>query len=97
MKALITGIRVNEYTKNGEKRVAREVYVLKDKPKNPVDGLKGRPTEVIYVPFEIPEGVDEGIYCEFEYEIQQTRNGAMARLVDIIPIKPQILEVRELK
>lgn len=97
MKALIVGKRINNYKKNGEDKVARELYVLKDAPKHPVDGLEGQPTEVIFVPFEIPEGVKVGMYCDFEYEIQQTRNGAMARLVDIIPLKPQLLEVRDLK
>ena len=97
MKGIVLGIKVQSYTKNGENKVAREVYVLKDAPKNPVDGMDGRSCEVIFVPFEIPAGVKKDMYCEFEYEIQQTRNGAMARLVDIIPIKPMIVDIRDLK
>jgi len=97
MKGIILGKRISDYVKNGEKKVARELYVLKDAPKHPSDGLEGQPCEVVFVPFDIPTGVGVNVYCEFEYEIQQTRNGAMARLVDIIPLKPMIVETRELK
>ena len=97
MRGLVIGKRINEYTKNGEKKVARTLYVIKDEPKNPVDGMEGRPCEELFVPFEIPAGVGVGVYCDFEYEIQQTRNGAMARLVDILPIKPMLVDIRDLK
>ena len=97
MKGIVIGKKINEYTKNSEKKIARTLYVIKDEPKNPIDGMEGRACEELFVPFDIPAGVGVGVYCDFEYEIQQTRNGAMARLVDIIPLKPMLVEIRELK
>jgi hypothetical protein len=43
--------------------------------------------------FEIPAGVNIGVQCEFEYEIQPTKNGSMARLVDIVPIQKMRLSI----
>lgn len=87
MKGIIVGKNINTYTdkSTGEAKTSRTLYVLWDKPKNPTDGFEGCKCESVFVPFEIPPDVELYSHCEFEYEIQQTRVGSMARLVDIIP------------
>lgn len=41
--------------------------------------------ESVYCGFPIDD-IEIGMYCEFEYDIRQTKSGAMARLVDVQPI-----------
>ena len=84
MKGIVLGIKVQEYTKNGVQKVAREVYVLKDAPKNPVDGMDGRPCEVIFVPFEIPAGVKKDMYCDIVYRVIDP-DMAVAFTIDYTP------------
>ena len=97
MKGTILGLEVNSYTKDGVLKVGRTAYVVWDKPKNPPDGLKGRKCEALFAPFDFPKDVDVDMHCDFEYEVQQTRKGAMARLIDITPIEPMIVEITPLE
>ena len=85
MKGFIIGKEEREYTPNGaqEKKTARTLHVAWDGRKD--DEVKGHRVESVYCPFDL-NGIEPGMYCEFEYEIRQTRNGAMARLVDVIPL-----------
>ncbi len=83
----IFGIEVRKYTKDNEVKTARTAFVVWDKPKNAVEGLTGQRCEAVYVPFEIPQGCYVGNRCDFVYEIYAGRQGQMARLVDITPVK----------
>lgn len=85
MKAIIVGKEVNSYVKNGETKFSRTLYVIKEEAQKP-DGLEGNRTEAIFVPFDIPAGVNVGVKCNFEYEPVQMGNKSYARLVDITPI-----------
>ena len=92
MKGLILGKEVKKYKKDGEDKTARTLHVMWEQ-KREVDGLVGNKVEAVYVPFEIPAGVDIGAQCDFEYEIQPTKNGSMARLVDITPIQKMRISI----
>ena len=92
MKGIIFGKEIKKYTKNDEEKTARTLYVMWEQ-KREVDGLVGNKVEAVYIPFEIPAGVNIGVQCEFEYEIQPTKNGSMARLVDIVPIQKMRLSI----
>lgn len=85
MKAIILGKEIKKYKKDGEDKIARTLHVMWEQ-KREVDGLTGNKVEPVFVNFDIPSGVDVGVQCEFEYELQNTKNGTMARLVDIIPL-----------
>ena len=85
MIGIILGKEVKKYIKDGEQKVARNLHVMWEQ-KRAVDGLVGNKVEAVFVNFEIPAGVEVGVKCDFEYEIQPTKNGSMARLVDITPI-----------
>ena len=89
MKGIILGKELKSYVdKNtGEVKTGRTLYVVWDSPKNTPDGFSGNKCESVYVPFDIPTGVDIGVKCDFEYEIQQFRTGLVARLVDIVPLE----------
>ena len=97
MKGTIVGKEISKYKKDGEDKVSRNLYVVWDAPKHATDGMEGQKCEAVFVPFDLPDGVNVGINCEFEYEIQQTRKGAIARLVDIIPIKEMQVLISEIK
>ena len=96
MKGTIVGKEIKTYVdkSTGEVKTARTLYVLWDAPKNPPDGFEGQKCEGVYVPFDLPDGVDLHIRCDFEYEVQQTRNGAMARLVDIEGIEKMAVSIK---
>lgn len=85
MKGFIIGKEVREYTPQGaqEKKIARTLHVVWDGRRD--TELEGRRVESVYCPFDVDD-IAPGMYCEFEYEIRQTRNGAMARLVDVTPL-----------
>ena len=99
MKGTIFGKEIKKYVdkSTGDVKTARTLYVAWDAPKHAPDGFEGQKCEAVYVPFELPEGVELHAKCDFEYEVQQTRNGAMARLVDITPIEPMIVEIYPLE
>jgi len=92
MIGIILGKEVKKYEKNGEQKVARNLHVMWEQ-KREVDGLVGNKVEAVYIPFDIPAGVEVGVQCDFEYEIQPTKNGSMARLVDITPIQKMRLNI----
>ena len=96
MKGTILGRETRRYPdKNtGEIKTARTLYVAWDTPKHPVDGFEGQKCEAVHVPFEYPEGVVLHARCDFEYEVQQTRSGAIARLVDIIVIEKMAVTIK---
>ena len=86
MKAIVIGKEIKKYTKDGQEKTSRTLYVI-SQPKNQPDGLEGLKSEAIFVPFDIPAGVDPGVQCDFEYEVFQTKSGSAARLLDITPIQ----------
>lgn len=93
MIGIVLGKEIKTYTsKNDQQKTARTLYVLWDQKRKP-DGLDGNKCEAVFVPFEIPEGVNVGTKCEFEYDIQPTKNGSMARLVDIMPIQKLRIDI----
>lgn len=96
MKGTILGREINKYVdkSTGELKTARTLYVAWDAPKHPEDGFEGQKCEAVYVPFEFPEGVILHARCDFEYEVQQTRNGARARLVDIEGIEKMAVSIK---
>ena len=98
MKGTILGKEIKKYVdkSTGEVKTARTLYVAWDAPKHAPDGFEGRKCEAVYVPFELPEGVELHARCDFEYEVQQTRNGAMARLVDIEAIEKMAVYIKPL-
>lgn len=98
MKGTILGKEIKKYVdkSTGEVKTARTLYVAWDAPKHAPDGFEGQKCEAVYVPFEFPEGVELHARCDFEYEVQQTRNGAMARLVDIEGIEKMAVYIKPL-
>ena len=96
MKGTIVGKEIKTYVdkSTGEVKTARTLYVLWDAPKNAPDGFEGQKCEGVYVPFALPDGADLHARCDFEYEVQQTRNGAMARLVDIADIEKMAVSIK---
>lgn len=92
MKGIIFGKEIKKYKKGDEEKTTRNLYVMWEQ-KREVDGLVGNKVEAVYIPFDIPAGVDVGTQCEFEYEIQPTKSGSMARLVDIIPLQKMRLTI----
>ena len=96
MKGTILGREIKKYVdkSTGEVKTARTLYVLWDAPKHPVDGFDGQKCESVYVPFELPAGAELHARCDFEYEVQQTRSGAIARLVDIEHIEKMAVSIR---
>ena len=85
MKGFIIGKQTREYTAKDtqEPKIARTLFVVWNT--RPEDGLEGKRVEAVYCGFPIDD-VEIGMYCEFEYDIRQTKSGAMARLVDVQPI-----------
>lgn len=85
MKGFIIGKEVREYQSKDtqEKKVSRTLHVVWNG--RPEDGLEGKRVESVYCGFPIDD-IAVGMYCEFEYDIRQTRSGSMARLMDVIPI-----------
>ena len=96
MKGTILGRETNKYVdkSTGELKTARTLYVAWDPPKHSEDGFEGQKCEAVYVPFEFPEGAELHARCDFEYEVQQTRNGARARLVDIEGIEKMAVSIK---
>jgi len=92
MKGIIFGKEIKNYKKGDEDKTARTLHVMWEQ-KREVDGLVGNKVEAVYIPFDIPAGVEVGVQCDFEYEIQPTKNGSMARLVDITPIQKMRLNI----
>ena len=92
MTGIILGKEIKKYEKNGEQKTARNLHVVWEQ-KRAVDGLEGNKVESVFVNFDIPAGVDVGVKCEFEYEIQPTKNGSIARLVDILPITKMCVNI----
>ena len=86
MIGVIFGKEVKNYEKDGQKKTARTLYVLWEHKRQP-DNLEGSKVESVFVNFDLPAGVEVGTQCEFEYELQPTKNGTMARLVDITPLQ----------
>ncbi len=91
MKAIILGKEIKKYVKDGQEKISRTLHVV-SQSKNKTDELEGCKCESIFVPFDIPEGVNVGVQCDFEYEVFQTKNGSGARLVDITPIQKMRIE-----
>ncbi len=86
MKAIILGKEIKNYkSKEGEEKVVRNLHVMWEQ-KREIDGFTGNKVESVFVPFDIPAGVDVGVQCEFEYELQTIKNNTFARLVDITPL-----------
>lgn len=85
MKAVILGKEIKKYEKNGEAKTSRTLHVLWDQNRE-VEGMTGNKVEAVFIPFDIPSGVEVGVQCEFEYELQNTKNGTFARLVDVVPL-----------
>lgn len=85
MKGFIIGKEVREYKAKDsqETKIARTLHVVWNG--RPEDGLEGKRVESVYCGFPIDD-IEIGMYCEFEYDIRQTKSGAMARLVDVQPI-----------
>lgn len=99
MNGTIIGKEIKSYVdkSTNQPKVARTLYVAWDAPKHPDPNFTGRKCEGVYVSFELPNGVDVGMRCNFEYEIQQTRSGAIARLVDITPLNRVSVDFRSEK
>lgn len=85
MKGFIIGKEQREYKAKDseEKKVSRTLHVVWNG--RPEDDLKGKRVESVYCGFPIDD-IEPGMYCEFEYDIRQTKSGSIARLVDVQPI-----------
>ena len=95
MKGIIFGKEVKKYMKGDEEKTARTLHVMWVQ-RRAIDGLVGNKVEAVYVPFEIPAGVEVGVQCEFEHELQPTKNGTIARLVDIVPLQKMSINIAPL-
>ena len=96
MKGIIIGKEIKKYVDKttGEVKTKRTLWVLWDAPKNLPDGFEGQKCESVYVTFELPEGVAIHSRCNFEYEVQQTRGGSYARLVDVEHIEKMVVSIK---
>ena len=84
---IIVGKEVSQFTdqQTGEVVKMRKLHVLWDAPRRPQDGFEGRKAQVETASFDI-DYLKIGDRCNFEYEINATKKGNFAKLVDVEPI-----------
>ena len=79
-RGIVMGKEVRSYTKDGEEKIAKTLYVLWDPADVPVEGMQGAAVEAMYVPrFDI-NNIRIGDYCDFNYDFIPSKNGMMAYL-----------------
>ena len=84
---IIVGKEVSSFTdqQTGELVKMRKLHVLWEPPRRPQDGFEGRKVQVETASFEIDD-LKIGDRCNFEYEINQTKKGNFAKLIDVEPL-----------
>lgn len=87
MKATVVGIeKITKVNKeSGEAVFNYNLHVLRDEKKG-VEGMIGRRVETVWVPFEMSSDVKIGSYCDFDFDIVQTKSGSFTRLdcIDVL-------------
>lgn len=81
---IIVGKEISQFTdqQTGEVVKMRKLHVLWDKPKRLADGFEGQKVQVESASFDIDD-LKIGDRCIFEYEINATKKGNFAKLVDV--------------
>ena len=81
---IIVGKEVSSFTdqQTGELVKMRKLHVLWDKPRRVVDGFEGQKVQVETASFDIDD-LKIGDRANFEYEINATKKGNFAKLVDV--------------
>ena len=84
---IIVGKEISEFTNttSGEVVKMRKLHILWDKARRPQDGFEGQKVQVENAGFEIDD-LKVGDRCSFEYEINATKKGNFAKLVDAVKI-----------
>lgn len=81
---IIVGKEVSSFTdqQTGELVKMRKLHILWDKSRRVVDGFEGQKVQVETASFDIDD-LKIGDRCNFEYEINATKKGNFAKLVDV--------------
>ncbi len=84
VKGIIVGKETSTYTdkQSGEIKISRKLHVLLEAPRRPSDGFIGQKVITESIPFPVDD-VKVGDVCFFDYDVQSTRSGTFARLVDV--------------
>ena len=84
---IIVGKEVSSFTdqQTGQLVTMRKLHVLWGKPRRTVDGFEGRKVQVESCAFDI-DYLKVGDRCNFEYEVNSTKRGNFAKLVDVEPL-----------
>ncbi len=84
MKATIVGIEAIEKIdkETGASNFNYNLHVMRDIKKG-AKGISGYKVETIWVPFDIEPDVVIGSYCDFDFDIVQTKSGSFTRLDSI--------------
>ena len=81
---IIVGKEISQFTdqQTGELVKMRKLHILWDPPRRPQDGFEGQKVQVETASFEIDD-LKIGDRCNFEYEINATKKGNFAKLIDV--------------
>ena len=81
---IIVGKEISSFTdqQTGELVKMRKLHILWDKSRRVVDGFEGQKVQVETASFDIDD-LKIGDRCNFEYEINATKKGNFAKLVDV--------------
>lgn len=81
---IIVGKEISTFAdqQTGQLVTMRKLHILWDKSRRIVDGFEGQKVQVETVSFDIND-LKVGDRCSFEYEINATKKGNFAKLVDV--------------
>ena len=90
---IIVGKSERSYEKDGEKKMARTLHVLWDKPAQQQDGEQGQKVESVFCRFDI-SGIAVGDRCDFIYAIEQFGGRTVATLAQIDVIGKAKIDIK---
>ena len=90
---IIVGKSERSYEKDGEKKKARTLHVLWDKPAQQQDGEQGQKVESVFCRFDI-SGIAVGDRCDFIYAIEQFGGRTVATLAQIDVIGKAKIDIK---